>query len=132
DFRGHGASGRPPRGYAVADFAEDVALLLEQLNLQGATLVGHSLGSLVARDVARRVPQRVRRLVLVGSTPSTATPLVRELSETIDGFGEEIPAAFVEEFQRSTTHRPVPDSFLADVITASRGVPARVWREAFR
>src|SRR5690606_38098883 len=41
-------------------------------------------------------------------------------------------AAFVEEFQRSTIHRPVPDSFLADVITASRGVPARVWREAFR
>lgn len=132
DFRGHGASSRPSRGYAVADFAEDVALLLERLDLAGVTIVGHSLGSQVARDVARRAPHRVSRLVLVGSTPSTATPLVHELSRVIDGFGEEIPASFVEEFQRSTIHLPVPDAFLADVIAASHGVPARVWREAFR
>lgn len=129
DLRGHGDSDRPGR-YAIADFADDVVRFMEAKRLRAVTVVGHSLGSLVAREVARRGRDRVSRLVLIGSATTFDNPMVRELRTAVFALGDAIDVEFIEAFQRSTVHTPVPDAFLARVIAASARVSPTTWRKA--
>jgi pimeloyl-ACP methyl ester carboxylesterase len=72
DHRGHGRSDRAGHGeYLVRDYAADTAAVLEKHLPAPAVLFGHSLGALVAAQVAARFPQRVRALVLE-DPPATA------------------------------------------------------------
>jgi pimeloyl-ACP methyl ester carboxylesterase len=64
DLRGHGASDKPPTGYAPDDYARDLAVLLDGLGTT-APVVGHSLGALAALALALRHPGRAPALVLV-------------------------------------------------------------------
>lgn len=64
DFRGHGASDKPARGYLVADYAADLAALLDALGLERPLVVGHSLGALVALDWAAADPERPAKVVV--------------------------------------------------------------------
>ncbi len=68
DQRGHGASDAPACCYAPGDFAEDARQLLDALAIERTALVGHSLGSMVAQQLAADHPERVTRLALLGST----------------------------------------------------------------
>jgi pimeloyl-ACP methyl ester carboxylesterase len=68
DLRGHGASAKPECCYSRFDFAYDVKLLLANLKVDSANIVGHSLGSVVAQTFAELWPGTTRRLVLVSST----------------------------------------------------------------
>ncbi len=131
DLRGHGASDRPGR-YEIPHFAADVTALLQALQLRDVTLVGHSLGSLVAREAARQAAGRVGRLVLIGSAPSFRNPGTEELLEAIVAAGDSIPPEFVEGFQRSTIQRGVPEDFLATMIEGSAAVPPAVWERVLR
>src|SRR5688500_2983362 len=47
--RGHGQASRPPSGYVPADFANDVALLMDALEIPKAVIAGTSMGSIVAQ-----------------------------------------------------------------------------------
>jgi len=66
DEPGHGRSpGVPlPSVEAIADW---VLALLDAAGVADAVLVGHSMGSLIALEAASRAPQRVRRLVMIGT-----------------------------------------------------------------
>lgn len=130
DLRGHGGSDRPASGYGIGDMADDVVRLMADLELERAVMVGHSMGSFVAREVVRRAPRRFDRLVLVGSAANVINEGTQQLFEVIHTFDDHVPPEFISEFQRSTFARPLPDAFVADVIAASSSVPPRVWREA--
>jgi pimeloyl-ACP methyl ester carboxylesterase len=67
DLRGHGRSPKPSGGYEVESLALDVIALLDALEISKVDLVGWSLGGLTAFALAARHPDRVNRLVLVGS-----------------------------------------------------------------
>jgi esterase len=69
DARGHGESGRPADGYAPADFAADALAVLDRLGIDGAVVVGHSMGGLHSIGLAARHPERVRALVIVDASP---------------------------------------------------------------
>jgi pimeloyl-ACP methyl ester carboxylesterase len=69
DARGHGESGRPADGYAPADFAADALAVLDQLGIDRAVVVGHSMGGLHSINLAARHPERVRALVIVDASP---------------------------------------------------------------
>jgi pimeloyl-ACP methyl ester carboxylesterase len=69
DARGHGESGRPADGYAVADFTADALAVLDAEGIEQAVVVGHSMGGLHAIDLAARHPERVRALVIVDASP---------------------------------------------------------------
>lgn len=74
DLRGHGSSAPGP-GYALADFAADLSVWLDALDLDQAALLGWSLGGEVAQLLAAQQPERFWRLLLVASTPCfAATP----------------------------------------------------------
>jgi pimeloyl-ACP methyl ester carboxylesterase len=68
DLRGHGKSSKPECCYDRIDMAYDVRLLLDQLKVSSANIVGHSLGSIVAQTFAEYWPERTGRVVLIGST----------------------------------------------------------------
>lgn len=67
DLRGHGASDKPYGEYAVGTFADDVATLFEELDLEGAVVVGWSLGAQVVADCLGRNPELGDGAVFVSS-----------------------------------------------------------------
>jgi non-heme chloroperoxidase len=68
DRRGHGRSSKPWHGNDMDTYADDLATLLETLDISGATLVGHSTGGgEVARYIGRHGTGRVAKAVLVGA-----------------------------------------------------------------
>lgn len=69
DLRGSGASGVPSGPYEPTDFTADLRGLLDELEVESAHVVGHSLGSLIAARLAADRPERVRSVSLVGTGP---------------------------------------------------------------
>jgi non-heme chloroperoxidase len=70
DRRGHGRSSQASSGHDMNGYADDLAALMEALDLRDATLVGHSTGGgEVTRYIARHGSQRVAKVVLVAAVP---------------------------------------------------------------
>jgi pimeloyl-ACP methyl ester carboxylesterase len=67
DFWGFGESGKKRDSYAVQDFVSLVDQFMEQLGINQAPLVGHSMGGTVSLLVAIQYPTRVRKVVVIGS-----------------------------------------------------------------
>ncbi len=64
DLPGHGASDEPPWEYSLENSVYFLEAFMDALGLERASLVGNSMGGLVALALALERPQRVRRLVL--------------------------------------------------------------------
>src|ERR1043165_2399561 len=70
DRRGHGRSDQPWDGNDMDTYADDLAVLIEGLDLKDAVLVGHSTGGgEVTRYLGRHGTSRVAKVVLVGAVP---------------------------------------------------------------
>jgi len=70
DRRGHGRSGQPWDGNEMNTYADDLATLVEALDLKNAIHVGHSTGGgEVARYIGRHGTKRVAQAVLIGAVP---------------------------------------------------------------
>ncbi len=67
DYRGVGRSSSSKKNYSTKLFAEDASVLLDELNLGPAHVLGHSMGGRVAQMLALRHPRKVRSLVLAAS-----------------------------------------------------------------
>jgi len=133
-LRGHGGSAKPDAGYTIGDFAADLAILLDRLEVERALVVGHSMGSMVAQQLALDLPERVRGLVLIGAlTTLKGNAAAEELwDDPVSTMADLIDPSFVRAFQESTLARPVQPAFLDAVVAESLKVPARVWRAALR
>jgi non-heme chloroperoxidase len=70
DRRGHGRSGQPGTGNDMDTYADDLAAVLDALDVKDAMLVGHSTGGgEVARYIGRHGTGRVSKAVLIGAVP---------------------------------------------------------------
>lgn len=67
DQRNHGKSDRIRGPYDIEDVADELAGVLDALDLGPATVVGYSMGGMVVQMLAKRHPRHVRRLVLAGT-----------------------------------------------------------------
>ena len=67
DLLGHGDSDKPRGDYSIAAYANGMRDLLTVLDIERATVVGHSLGGGIALQFAYQFPERCERLALVGS-----------------------------------------------------------------
>ena len=72
DLRGHGASEVPPADppLTMQRLVKDTAELLDHLGCESAHIVGNSAGGYVGQNLAMTSPERVRSLMLFGSTPA--------------------------------------------------------------
>lgn len=104
DLPGHGNSDDPPREFLVEDFTRATLALLDQLDIQKLSILGHHGGSSVAMDIAAREPQRVDKLILSGTgvrTPEETKALVE------GGMTRDIPMAKDGDFLMQTWKRYV-------------------------
>ena len=70
DRRGHGRSGQSWDGNKMDQYADDLAELMEHLDIKDATMVGHSTGGgEVVRYIARHGQKRVAKVVLIAAVP---------------------------------------------------------------
>ncbi|HVX91549.1 MAG TPA: alpha/beta hydrolase [Candidatus Paceibacterota bacterium] len=82
DRRGHGRSSQPWSGNDMDTYADDLATLVETLDLRHAVHVGHSTGGgEVARYIGRHGTKRVAKAVLIGAVP----PLMLKTATNPDG-----------------------------------------------
>lgn len=82
DRRGHGRSSQPWNGNDMDTYADDLAALVEALDLKNAIHVGHSTGGgEVARYIGRHGTKRVAKAVLIGAI----TPLMLKTADNPDG-----------------------------------------------
>ena len=78
DFWGFGESGKKRNTYQVQDFVSLVDQFMDKLGIISAPLVGHSMGGTVSLSVALQYPERVQKVVIIGSPivgSSLALPL---------------------------------------------------------
>jgi pimeloyl-ACP methyl ester carboxylesterase len=130
DQRGFGDSDRPQSGYTIREMAGDVLAFLDALEIERASLVGHSFGSFVARQVAIARPDRVDDLVLIGTGYTASNDVMRDLQNALRDLPDPVPVEFARDFQASTAHRPLPADFFERIVTESLKLPSRLWRLA--
>jgi non-heme chloroperoxidase len=87
DRRGHGRSSQPWTGNDMDTYADDLATVLETLDLEGVTLVGFSTGGgEVARYIGRHGSKRVAKAALISATP----PLMLKTAQNPNGTPMEV------------------------------------------
>jgi non-heme chloroperoxidase len=92
DRRGHGRSSKPGTGYDADTLADDLASVLNSLDLHGVTLVSHSFGSAeVVRYLTRHGAGRIEKLVLIAPA---ALPFVTQTPDNPIGIPAEQLAFF--------------------------------------
>ena len=87
DRRGHGRSSQPFSGNDMDGYADDLAAVIEALDLKDAVLVGHSTGGgEVVRYIARHGKERVAKAVLIAAVP----PIMLKTPANTEGLPMEV------------------------------------------
>jgi pimeloyl-ACP methyl ester carboxylesterase len=145
DNRGTGWSRYARTPFTMADLADDVLAVLEDAEIDRATVFGLSMGGMIAQEVAIRAPERVGGLVLAGTAPPmpayrpktslAATALLRPIGrrETLEdyfrslwsqavgeGFADRHPE-IVDELVGQVVQRPTPRRLLVHQLRAVLG-----------
>jgi non-heme chloroperoxidase len=103
DRRGHGRSSQPGTGYDYDTLADDLAAVLDALDLRGVTLVGMSMaGGEMVRYLTRHGQGRIARVVFVATG---ATPILVQTADNPSG----IPAEQAEFFRRQLLLKDYPN-----------------------
>ena len=74
DLAGHGASGKNRSDWSMANYGEDVAAVVRQVQNHQIVIVGHSMGGTVALEATRRIGDRVIGIIAVDALKSIGLP----------------------------------------------------------
>ena len=131
-LRGHGDSSTPSRGYDLPTISADVVAFIKMLGIGKATIVGHSMGSLVSQWIALHHRQFVDKLIFIGAFATLkGNASVEALwRDEVQHLLDPVAPEFVRAFQQSTLAVPVPSAFFESVVAESLKVASRVWRGA--
>jgi pimeloyl-ACP methyl ester carboxylesterase len=83
DLRGHGESDKPDQDYSIAGFVDDVAWLIRKLGLEQPVVIGHSMGGVIAMNLARKHPDLARAIIMVDSPITPLPEATRSLVEPL-------------------------------------------------
>ncbi len=102
DLRGHGASAKPHQNYTMPAFADDVAWLSRELDLERPVVVGHSLGGVVALQLAADHPDLSGAIVLLDAPLLSSEEFLSSVQPLIDAMKtpayKEATRAFESQF----------------------------------
>jgi non-heme chloroperoxidase len=116
DRRGHGRSSDPGRGYDYDRLADDLAAVINQLDLTDVTLVAHSMGNGEAvRYLKRHGSARIARLVMLSTIPPQSTS---DFSPLIASLKQDRPAFFAKSVAAFTGGHPAVSPAMTEWIVA--------------
>ena len=102
--RGVGKSKRLGEAYTMRRMAEDTVGLLDALNIERAHIVGVSLGSMIAQEIAISFPQRLNKLILAATTPGMSDTANKDMWDKKNaelyrsiGLGEDFNRRIIED-----------------------------------
>lgn len=96
DLRGRGLSEKPPAGYSIAHHCRDIRVLLENLGVERAVIMGHSLGALIALAFGAQYPEKVESLILLDGGGKLSADQTKKvfagIQPTLDRLGKVFPS----------------------------------------
>jgi pimeloyl-ACP methyl ester carboxylesterase len=102
DLRGHGWSAKPQQEYTIPGFADDLAWLCREVGLCRPVVVGHSMGGLIALDLAARYGDLPAAIVILDAPvvpPAPFAAAVREFAAALQTPGQgEVVRRFMGQF----------------------------------
>lgn len=117
DRRGHGRSDQPSDGNDMDGYADDLAVLLDMLDIRGATMVGHSTGGgEVERYIGRYGTARVAKAALISAVP----PHLAQSAESAGGADLRVRRAATGSGHRPGRFLPRPGDAVLRVQPAGR------------
>jgi pimeloyl-ACP methyl ester carboxylesterase len=112
DQRGHGQSDKPDQDYTIGGFVDDLAWLIRELGLDRPVVIGHSMGGLIALNLAHEHPNLLRAIVTVDAP---AVPIPNSMQPTV---------TVLVEGLRSAEYRDVASEFVATFMFNESSDPA--------
>lgn len=112
DLRGRGFSDKPCSGYSIDHHCRDIYSLLNYLEIERVTLMGHSLGAYISLAYAAKHPEQVDRLVLIDGgaklSPEQAAKVFAGIKPSLDRLGQVFPnfEAYLENMKRAPFLQP--------------------------
>ena len=99
DLRGRGFSDKPPTGYSIENHIRDILALFNDLQIEKAVLMGHSLGAFIALAFTAQYPHRTDRLILVDGggrlSEAQSARVFAGIKPALDRLGQVFPSAEV-------------------------------------
>src|SRR6516164_9485185 len=74
DLSGSGRSDKSKRQYSIETWADEIAGLIDQLKLDAAVIVGHSMGTVIVQKFAAKYPQKTKAIILAGALVELGPP----------------------------------------------------------
>lgn len=118
DMLGHGNSPLPPENAELSDFADQALRLLDHLGLAAVSIVGHSMGALVALEIALRAPSRVRSIVCLNAVFRRPEALARAVRDRAAALGTHGDASAVAATLARWFGDPLPENLASAAATA--------------
>src|SRR4029453_15937128 len=104
---GHGESDKPQGAYPISAYADDIAYLIDKLQLGRVVAVGHSMGGITVLQLGAAHPEKVAGIVMVDPAPLVFPP---ELPRRNEGLGGRIEAGNQEPPRQFIAERLFPPS----------------------
>ncbi len=132
DLPGHGKSDRPAVDYTMERFARAVEAVMRDAGVERALLVGHSMGTPVVRQFARRYPQKTLGLVAVDGALRPYFKDPAQVEKFVAMFSGPDFAKALDGFLGATFVPSTPESVKADVRRMAAGATQSVAVSAMR
>ena len=134
DQRGHGAADAPACCYSTSAFADDARLFLDAMGIERAAVAGHSMGSMVAITMAAEYPQRVSKIVLIGSTAMVPVKRGDWLYDQVAALKAPLDPSsqFMRDWHPGNQPTPVDPVFAKAAMDELLAIPLHVWRGVMR
>ena len=136
DLAGHGGSGRARAQWTMNAFGQDVQAVVEAVGMNAVILVGHSMGGPVVLEAARRLPARVRGIVLVDTLldveqrtpPDQIEAFARQLEADYEGATTQMANQYLFS---PATPQPVRERVLRHALALPADVSIAMLRQAW-
>lgn len=135
DLRGHGESDKPEQEYSMAAFADDLAWMCGQLNLEKPIVIGHSMGGVIAVKLAAQFPDLPSAVVTLDSPVVPNVALVERVRPLFAKFRSpefrDIQGKFVDGMFLPTDNAERKARIKAGMINTPQHVAASAFENVF-